>query len=370
MTLRNYYIRLFALVVFSSTSVIAQDQQYFTIGDNTYFNNEQSFTATIEDYQDSEELKVIAEASYLAYSENINSINYDSSFNLLKTRGYDLVDVVDNRDGFYALMLRRKTNRNTTEILIPIRGSEITSVEDIINDFQIALHKTPKQYKSAKAFMARVMADSDSNDHVVVTGHSLGAVLAQMLSAEFNLETTVFDSPGAKQYIIKLAGNNYDLQKIRIINSLPNPINTWGEQVTVPEAVIIDENAKICLELGCIIIGTFPNEEKPPEYLHSHRMKHILDGIYSNGTFKKADIKHWPRSSLPFYITQEAYYAMPDIYDKHIFNLWDYQYKHNYFYKYAFPAVITVSPRRIDFKTKYPTFESYRKDFVEALIKE
>jgi pimeloyl-ACP methyl ester carboxylesterase len=335
-------------------------------------------------------LRTMAEAAYLVnqvafykYSADKlvtketyeNTVNNGGYFNSLREERYEFLDVLDNKkDGFYATALR---NRNE-EILVSIRGTDFSNFNllgltfvglfgqkriaenlieriisgDLHNDFQILLGKVPDQYKSAESFIDDVLKNYPDN-RVTITGHSLGGLLSQLVSAKFGVETVVFDSPGAKKTIEKLVGDDFDQQKITIINDLPNFINAYGEHIKTPIAV----NNGGVLSLGVVhnFLETFPHKPgKKAQYLLSHGMEDILNSISEDGFFEQIPIEDWPKNVLAFYNSMEAYNVMPDVYDRCIYQIWKKQYERKSFV----PSLIKI-------RKKYPTFESYKKYFLE-----
>lgn len=319
-------------------------------------------------------IRVTAEAAYLASSqvtfENYNSIIDNSDyFGSLREQKYEFFDVRDNkRDGFYAVALH-----NCEEMLIALRGTDFYNFnilqmvlsglceqeqlaanltakiesDDLYSDLQIALGKIPRQYKSAEAFIANLSKLYPGNK-MVITGHSLGGLLAQLVAAKFGIETVVFDSPGAKKMIEQLIGQVPDLQKITIINDLPNFINTCGEHIKTPIAV--NNGGAISLNVVCNFLGTMPHKPgKKAKYLCSHGMEDILNSIDKDGAYTTIPIKNWPKNSMSFYTSIETYNAMPDIYDAYIYEMW--------------------KKSENLFKIKSLAFESYKKCFLKQKLK-
>lgn len=345
-------------------------------------------------------LRTLAEAAYLVnqrelhkYSANKcviketyeNTINSGGYFNSLREERYEFLDVLDNKkDGFYASVLQ---NMNE-EILITIRGTDFSNFNilgllfvglfdqkqavanlieriisgDLHNDFQILLGKIPNQYKSAENFTDDILKKYSSN-RVTITGHSLGGLLSQLVSAKFGIETVVFDSPGAKKPIEKLVGDDFDQQRITIINDLPNFINACGEHIKTPIAV----NNGGTLSLGVVrnFLGTLPHKPgEKAQYLLSHGMEDILNSISEDGFFEQIPIEDWPKNALAFYNSIEAYNVIPDVYDKCIYQIWKKQYER----KSLVPHLTknrSYFDRESSFRKKYPNFESYKKYFLE-----
>ena len=115
-------------------------------------------------------------------------------------------------------------------------------------------------------------------------------------------------------------------------------------------------------------------------YIHSDdtslpsQLIHVLNGIASDGSYQQISVQNWPKNSKSFYISREAYDAMPEKYDTYIKQLWSYQYENNFnihaFIKLPETSIdsITksfVAPATTDFRSKYPTFESYKNAYLQ-----
>lgn len=329
-------------------------------------------------------LRAIAEAAYLVSLKELNkksleknyrqAISNNGYFNSLKRLGYEFFEAVDNKkNGFYALILKNYLE----EIMVAIRGTcffENLKAQSIFSDFysdlQVVLGEIPAQYRSAEALLTDIIK-TYVGDKIIVTGHSLGGLLAQLISAKFGMVAVAFESPGAKKLIVKLVGSNFDSQKITLINALPNFINTYGEHIKIP--MVVNNGGTFAFDLVHNFLGTMPHRSgKRAKYLFSHGMEDILNSISADGAFTPIPLKTWPGSSMLFYRSMGAYSAMPEIYDQYIYQLWKKQYKHNALDNYAFQVPVMMYIKRYEnyeasfnFRSKYPTFESYKSDFLK-----
>ncbi len=309
-------------------------------------------------------IRILAEAAYLVgkqvtFENYQNIIDHSDYFDSLKKQKYECLAVKDNeQDGFYAVAFG---NRNQ-EILVALRGTDfynfnflplaqpITSLIakvllscDLYNDLQIALGEIPEQYESAEDFIRNLVTTYPCRP-MVITGHSLGGLLSQLVAVKFGIEAVVFDSPGAKKMIAKLVGEKIASPKITIINDLPNFINTRGEHIKVP--IVLNNGGALTLNVIRNFLGTMPHKPgKKAKYLCSHGMEDILNSINENGFYKTIPIKTWPKNSISFYKTREAYNAMPEIYDTCIYEMWQ---KHNKGF----------------LKTKSASFEVYKENLL------
>lgn len=97
---------------------------------------------------------------------------YDGSF---IPRGYTLVDQSFNTESGFAAFAYRHVE--TGEIVIAIRGTELTDVGDLRADADIATGKLPQQYNDALAFYKDIARDNP-NITISLTGHPLGGASA------------------------------------------------------------------------------------------------------------------------------------------------------------------------------------------------
>jgi hypothetical protein len=118
----------------------------------------------------------------------------------------------------------------------------IDSIDDYISDLQLWLNKKPQQFKAAQEYTEQVIKKYPDCS-ISFTGHSLGALLAQLTAAYYHKKAIVFDSPGAKEIIEKTIANKPD--EIVIFNSHPNIINTINAHYTQP---FLLKNILICTE--------------------------------------------------------------------------------------------------------------------------
>jgi hypothetical protein len=317
----------------------------------------------------SRKTRIAAEAAYLAsfkvtFSNYHAIINNNTYFISLRNQKYDLVQVINNtRDGFSAIALVNDGGK----MLIAFRGTDFYDLnilpstgivgnltakilsDDLGNDLQIMIGKIPRQFETALAFI-NSLCEHCSCDKMLLTGHSLGALLAQLISAKFNIEAIVFDSPGAKKLINKLVGKDFSSDHITIINDLPNFVNTFGEQVNLP--IALDNGGTISLSMVKNFLGTIPRRSgKQIKYLCSHGMEDILNSITLAGAYKSIPIKTWPKKCLSFYSTLEAYNAMPDVYDDYLYETWQKR----------------ESKNRL--KTNHSSFALYKQDFLKHKLK-
>lgn len=122
--------------------------------------------------------------------------------------GYKIFDTINTPIGFQATAYRRISD---DKITIAYRGTEAIKakfwdqpVKDLGADYEMVRNQTNKQLPDADAFTQRVLEkvkkrhpDWNLNEHVDVTGHSLGGTLAEIMAARYGLGGAAFNAYGA-----------------------------------------------------------------------------------------------------------------------------------------------------------------------------
>ncbi|MFT5166188.1 MAG: hypothetical protein ACI8P3_001419, partial [Saprospiraceae bacterium] len=152
-------------------------------------------------------------------------------------------------------------DRNTKEVIIAHRGTDSlidafsegkvgnqktgnkiwNLVKDLDDDYEIYAGKIPRQqFLEAQAFTKKVkqayQKQFNAAPKIVHTGHSLGAVLAELCAVTDNCKAITFESPGTAPLLEELESLSYgkfdyktfDAKKVDITtyNAEPNQINT------------------------------------------------------------------------------------------------------------------------------------------------
>jgi alpha-beta hydrolase superfamily lysophospholipase len=87
------------------------------------------------------------------------------------------------------------TDGSVGDIVIAIRGTQLSDSGDLVADGRIAAGQTPDQYYDAMAFYSAVKAENPNAD-ISLTGHSLGGALASLVAAKTGEEATVRGAEG------------------------------------------------------------------------------------------------------------------------------------------------------------------------------
>jgi hypothetical protein len=220
-------------------------------------------------------LKEYAEAARFAYEPNDAELS--NKYRSLTAKGWKAVNYYSDNNGFHATLLEKNLGNGKRQYIYTIRGTD-----DWIKDFKkdnlyIIKQKMPEQAATAeKYFVEKIMPMLGANDQITITGHSLGGVLAQILAAKHGLNAIAFDSPGMKEII-----NNHipsaKIEGIKVINALPNAINSFGEHIVEPTWLNHEK-------MG-VYYGT-PGEFFLSWTLWQHSIDNINEGISENGEIK------------------------------------------------------------------------------------
>ena len=186
----------------------------------------------------------------------------------------EVIDMVDNEDwsalipyvgaktfargGYFG---RAYVNKKTNHLIIAHRGTDLNikinelsldqisiaiedgkiweMLKDMDDDYDIFNGKIPlQQFEAAQHFVKKVkesyVEKYNKEPQIIHTGHSLGAVLAELCAVKDNSKAITFESPGSKP----LASQLIDIQDIDVenaditsYNAEPNQINTLHEHL-------------------------------------------------------------------------------------------------------------------------------------------
>lgn len=127
-----------------------------------------------------------AEFAMLSYQDNIIG-SFQNGWNHLRKHNND-------KSGFYAHAF---INNDLKMIGIVFRGTDDMSSDWVFSNSCFYFACTPSQYTDALEFYSTVYKECGKDFQYIVSGHSLGGGLAQLISIEKEIEAIVFDSPGA-----------------------------------------------------------------------------------------------------------------------------------------------------------------------------
>lgn len=161
-------------------------------------------------------VEIIKEAAKLKSGvDNLENLQDSvSGFNLISDFDYDNNGEPDkfityDGTGFAAIAYR---NPSTNEVVIAYRGTNSTELVDWTkNNLNIGMGEVPVQYTEASHFY-NLVAEKYGKDNITVIGHSLGGALAQLIGAEYNVNTITFNAPGVL-HLLKNINPNLSLNK-------------------------------------------------------------------------------------------------------------------------------------------------------------
>lgn len=111
------------------------------------------------------------------------------------------------------------------KIVIAYRGTQLTDSGDLFADFNIMLGSIPQaQLTDAENFYKAVVAQYGSNN-IVITGHSLGGAIAQIIGSKTGIPTYTYNAPGMATY----SGLYPDVVKNFVV--MNDYVGNYGEHV-------------------------------------------------------------------------------------------------------------------------------------------
>ena len=104
-------------------------------------------------------------------------------------------------------------NRQTTDFSLAIAGTK--ALGDLGSDVQLAIGRTPAQYRMARTAFASSRGLSGGLVDFYMAGHSLGGGLVSMLGKEYGYPTVTFNAPGMARAFSHLESNEPGLNATR-----------------------------------------------------------------------------------------------------------------------------------------------------------
>ncbi len=159
-------------------------------------------TEVIQNTIDVNTIAKLAKASYCTNSEG-GKVDPGKALRdkLGKNTEWKVLEYDLSHNGHQAVSYARDTDGDGIydDVVIAYRGTD-SPLDILVDDLQIALKQVPKQKNKALSFYNQVMKTEkgqlSTNVNIVITGHSLGGALAQLVGAEKNVETITFNAPG------------------------------------------------------------------------------------------------------------------------------------------------------------------------------
>ena len=274
-----------------------------------------------EDLRDDQAIYYLcAEASSLAYKASARSEISE------KCARFNLTDIKysEVHHSYQGVAFRSEKHK---VIIIAHKGTNPENFSDLINDANLAVGKNPRDYASAQEFSRKRRKwarTHHANYKIIETGHSLGAVYAELNAIEFVGEAITFESPGIKAIKQTLPSGC----KITTYLAAPNPINTCnghiGEIIRLyvphirkedlsfnnPQEVM--QALKSLYDLGIRFIAnpqqvvvngvlnlilnrlkSLPDQMKS-YYLHQHSLDAMLNCFHDQRPSLQRKIREWP----------------------------------------------------------------------------
>lgn len=129
--------------------------------------------------------------------------------------------------GFFGCAFENIDYQGGKIIVVAFRGTELVDIGDLWTDLTIGMGGIiiPPQYKDAVEFYGRIQKIYKNGYSIVVTGHSLGGALAQLLAIKENIKAVTFDSPGIRN----VASHLFSQKDMDLYGSASNIISYISE---------------------------------------------------------------------------------------------------------------------------------------------
>ena len=183
----------------------------------------------MNDYNFDNQLKIISEYVYS------NSLTY------LPKRWEKIAIDKNEQTGFYGEAFIDKKEKN---IVIAFRGTDLNkgineAKKDLINDNYLLLKNIPPQINNAREFKNKIQKNFKGYN-IILTGHSLGGSLAQIIGAESGEKTVTYGAYGTKQLINSRNNNFYNIKNYGNANDIifvSNIDNQLGETYVIDNSI-------------------------------------------------------------------------------------------------------------------------------------
>jgi hypothetical protein len=167
---------------------------------------------------------------------------------------YQVLDIRDSNSstGYYGAIIK---DIQTNKVFLASRGTEITSIQDLVADISLGLGGLAgNQYSDAIQFLNNYETNNQNNpNYIPVTesvGHSLGGYIAQLVGISKGQDVTVFGSPGADGGLDDLENlgvdvDGYDKSRITSVEAEHDPIVGTGSEISGINTVMINVEDRV-----------------------------------------------------------------------------------------------------------------------------
>jgi len=243
-------LALFAILFLSCKKTKVTPYEFALLSADVYDDKSVSLPTHLQPFLDFEEKKKainldinISEIKEIDSGEELGDFLMETIGNTLGQGGYfgrayiypkkDILIIAHRGTDFDRKKLKKAKSSWKQTI-----NSLMHTIKDIDDDYAIFKGNVPQQqFDAAENFtrqaIAKYIQQYNRKPNIIHTGHSLGAVIAELCAAKHDRQAVTFESPGTKPMIQKLLGKNVNWKKLKITsyNVEPNKINSVHEHV-------------------------------------------------------------------------------------------------------------------------------------------
>lgn len=209
---------------------------------------------------------------YAAMASDVYHGDHDPIQPLLMSFGWKRMKVDESHfpNGFYA---RFYHNSLHAHYVLSFRGTDVSAFGSLKADIEYARGVPPSIFQAGEsAFRQFIATHHDGLARISLTGHSLGGILAKLLSVKTGVEAVAFNSPGIQSFVQDRA-RSYNIVNIDAVDDV---VSKLGHQ--------LGRIIKIKVDQGDVTCG--PAAVLPPVLIdclyQKHKMRNLLDAIYFN----------------------------------------------------------------------------------------